>query len=433
MLPADIALQRPQSKVSVCFYNIPQLTEAEFRTKFKVPEKLSLMLIFKKLTHVRTQATYLTAKLTSCDVQPAEEYVRGIQDFAFLSGVSVYVQYEEEDIFAPDKTLHFKDLPSDVDFGTILPGLARWDPILSFSADKTGVYITFRVKPDVDELKKFGKVDAKDGRLVLVTDLVPGVAKYEITVCKEGVNNMDWNRWPRGFDFVFADGKVVSVPVLMAVFLSEKVMKLRRSDVCCKRYVMKSEYAASEEGYKMFEMLVEAVTESKQLSIPATQLQTLVDIAVEIESPRILEECLMGDWSRVNTKQMVDTLVAVVGSGVYCLPPDSVILNHLSHRFGYLVETREIDRLPLDVVAALLGNTNLSLESEDQLIGYILRKSQDNKDYLSLLEFVMFSYISKEHMDKVRDIVATSFDALNGEAVRQILARVADAASEARS
>ena len=401
--------------------------------QLEVPEKLSLMLIFKKLTHVRTQATYLTAKLTSCDVQPAEEYVRGIQDFAFLSGVSVYVQYEEEDIFAPDKTLHFKDLPSDVDFGTILPGLARWDPILSFSADKTGVYITFRVKPDVDELKKFGKVDAKDGRLVLVTDLVPGVAKYEINVCKEGVNNMDWNRWPRGFDFVFADGKVVSVPVLMAVFLSEKVMKLRRSDVCCKRYVMKSEYAASEEGYKMFEMLVEAVTESKQLSIPATQLQTLVDIAVEIESPRILEECLMGDWSRVNTKQMVDTLVAVVGSGVYCLPPDSVILNHLSHRFGYLVETREIDRLPLDVVAALLGNKNLSLESEDQLIGYILRKSQDNKDYLSLLEFVMFSYISKEHMDKVRDIVATSFDALNGEAVRQILARVADAASEARS
>ena len=419
-------LQRPPTTVAVCFYNIPQLTDAEFRSQFKVPCDLTRLVILKKLTHVRTQATVFTAKLRSCDRALAEAYVQEIQNLAFQSGVSVYVQYEEEDIFSPENTLHFKELPPNVKFGDILPGLARWAPILSFGADSTGVYITFRVRPDTDDLKNFGTVIDKDCRLELLSSVVPSIPRREIDVCKQGLE-IDWKMWPRSFDFVFGNGKVISVPILMAVFLSEKVMKLHRSDICCKRYVMKSEYAASEEGYKVFEMLVEAIVQWEPLSILTTQLQVLVDIAVEIENTRILEECLMGDWSQADMKQMVDTLISVVKNGVYCFSQDCEIFSSLSHRFGYLLESPDIDRVPLDIVAMLLRNEHLGLISEDQLVLYILRRAKDNEAFLCLLEFVIFSYVSQDVMREVREVVAKSFDALNGETLRQILVRVFDA------
>ena len=95
-------LQRPPTTVAVCFYNIPQLTDAEFRSQFKVPCDLTRLVILKKLTHVRTQATVFTAKLRSCDRALAEAYVQEIQNLAFQSGVSVYVQYEEVRNRPPD-------------------------------------------------------------------------------------------------------------------------------------------------------------------------------------------------------------------------------------------------------------------------------------------------------------------------------------------
>ena len=226
------------------------------------------------------------------------------------------------------------------------------------------------------------------------------VETKELALSCTGFGSVNWDSVDDEFEFVFSDDRVCRTHSVLAEFISPKVSRLRKVDPCGSFYIFRSDCA---QLFEVFEVLVSSLRNGSAFRVDKSNISALLRISHELENREILSSLLqMTNTESLTLEEMLIVLRFGIKFGISSSGQFSALCDVVSSRFHELSNEVRYE-LDLETSELLLSNPSLQIESEDSLYDFVRSRSEGDKSFSSLFEFVLFEYLSE---DRVRDFVS---------------------------
>ena len=209
----------------------------------------------------------------------------------------------------------------------------------------------------------------------------------QIKLTFSGFASVNWSSTDTHFDFVFGEERVCRVHPILAEFISPKVSLQRRSDACTSRYVFKD---VSSGDCEAFESVISDVRSGRPIDVDESNFGRLIRITYELDNDELFSSLIsMIDTSVLDAEECLSVLLASKDLASRCDPLIGFVASH----FHELSE-ESLRCMDLEIARTLMSHPSLKVRDEDSLYEFVKLRSVEEEDFVDLLEFVHFEYLS---------------------------------------
>ena len=316
---------------------------------------------------------------------PFDQWYSSDVTYLLTTGEELQRQDTEENVANPDAS------DSNVDEEQTLPSntLPGWERFLEF------------------ESRGDTSVDLADLRMT-------GPNSENLRFTHFGFGGMNWKLGDDStFSFICSDNVCVVHP-FFAEFLSPRIARIRRCDLCCESYTFQP---SQSDLFTALTNIVSILRTGNTIHVDKSNFLNLFRLAHELQNQELFMALLeMVDIESMDLDDALLLLQAGIEIGLY-FEEKFVKLRDMAASLFYQIRIDVLAGLTFDVIEALVTSPRLVLADEDSLYDIIRFKAHDNTMFAGLFSLVALEYVS---MSRIADFVSFVKDRLDWEVNPQI-------------
>jgi hypothetical protein len=203
---------------------------------------------------------------------------------------------------------------------------------------------------------------------------------FDVCLSSTAMKNIVIGKIQEGFEF-FVGGRKHGCPCLLSEFLSPRICLSHSVDPSISEYVVQNRYSNDE--FQLFMSLGSGST----IRVTKANLELFLCLSREFGNSDLyisLLEHFDNDFlcSQIHDLTTLDLL-------------SDDLIGRISSNF-YVLAWSQLDEIPVSVHLYFLSHNLLKISSEDDLFSYISSRICSDPEYLELLQFIRFEYLSAE-------------------------------------
>jgi hypothetical protein len=230
---------------------------------------------------------------------------------------------------------------------------------------------------------------------------------FDVCLSPAAITNIVLEQIQEDFQFVVGDQRY-KCPRILAEFLSPRVCLSHSVDPSIAEYVF--ETSDSNEQFQFFLSLGSA----SRIRVSRANLDFFLCLSREFGNSSLYISLVKHFDGQIIDFKIPDSTTL----GLF----DDDLIGRISSNFCRLTES-ELKGIPISVLFHILSNHLLKISSEDELFSYISTRICSDAEYLDLLQFVQFEYLSSDCISSFLSALPDSIDRRLWESISRRLVR----------
>jgi hypothetical protein len=219
--------------------------------------------------------------------------------------------------------------------------------------------------------------------------------------------------YSKNFQFI-ASGRIFKSSFVVADFLSPRVAKIHELDRSADSFELDTR-DCSQEFEEFF-----GLANGSELAVSSENYRTLLSIADELENSEVLSFLMEMAREQLTVHSALALFEMKSRAGMNCERE----LDFLAVNFEDYWES-ELPQLPVQILYQIFAHSAFKVSNEDFLYACISRLVKVNLDYLPLLEFVHFQYLSEASISSFVEDSCEFLNSMNLPLWRRVCCRLA--------
>jgi hypothetical protein len=200
---------------------------------------------------------------------------------------------------------------------------------------------------------------------------------FDVCLSSAAIKNIVLDQIQEDFDFIVG-GKGYKCPRILAQFLSPRVCLSHSVDPSIAEYIV--ETRDLNDQFKLFMSLGSGST----IQVSEANLDFFVSLYRELSNQNLYISLIEHFANRFISSQNRDSTLDLFSDE---------LIGRISSKF-YGLAWSELDAIPVSVLFHILSHNLLMISSEGELFSYLSSQLCSDPEYLDLLQFVRFEYLS---------------------------------------
>lgn len=211
----------------------------------------------------------------------------------------------------------------------------------------------------------------------------------DVCLGANALKRISYERMVKDFEFV-VNGESHMWNSMLADVLSPKIARIHDADPSFDRYVVET---PDEHNLFQFILSLSIGNTISSEKITEENVEFFEKIGLELENKEIISGVLRNKKYEISCETVLERIKLQKKMGLEC------DYSYVAYHF-FEMEKSELDKLDCNDLMYVLESERLRVESEDNLIDYIISRCETDLESFSLMKTVKFSHVSSEKMTK---------------------------------